>query len=289
MPTILERRVAEFVDRMTEMQGFSGFTESQEKLILFIRGPTGMGKSSLLARMRHECGERELPHVAVECREIGLNTYLQIMCKMRDELRRPELFDDFTQLTEHFTAPRQVNLSIVQTIGTVQTGASVKGSDIGTVNVAGGEGSVPEAERMVRLTEQFVGCLERAAQGRRLMVLLDDTHKMTSETTLWLWTQLLKSLLENRLATVRFVVAARERPEMDRYMSDIVEEVELKPLAIEDIAEYLKRREVYENDDERRQDVALGLFATTHGNPMSVATAVDSLKVLLRKQVAANG
>src|SRR5688572_29244607 len=108
MPSILERRIAEFVDRMTEMQGFSGFVESRDKMVLFIWGPTGLGKSSLLARMSHECKRQEIHYVAVECQDLGLNTYQQIMFEVRDELKRPELFQDFTQLTEIFAAPRQV-------------------------------------------------------------------------------------------------------------------------------------------------------------------------------------
>lgn len=287
--SILEQRIHDFVDRMAELQGFSSFTESEEKLILLIRGPVGMGKSSLLARMRHECGKRELPHVAIDCQEISLNTYYQVMCKMRDELKRPELFQGFTSLTQSFESPR-IHIDVEQDIKEIQAGGSAIGVKIDTLNVSGPATSgVPEPERMVRLTEQFVGSLERAAQGTRLVVLLDETHVMTDQSKLWLWAQLLKSLLENRLPTVRFVVAARERPQMDRYMSNIVEEVELKPLGIDDIVEYLRRRNVYETDEDMQKAAALGMYASTHGNPMMVATAVDSLSELLRKMASSHG
>jgi Cdc6-like AAA superfamily ATPase len=288
MRTILEQRIEDFVDRMAELQGFSAFTESEEKLILLVRGPTGMGKSSLLAKIRRECEKKELRHVAIDCEEISLNTYHQVMCRVRDELKKPELFQDFTRLTQSFEAPR-ISINVGQEIEKIEPGGSAIGVKIDTLNLSGpASAGVPEAERMVRLTEQFVGSLERVAQGVGLVVLLDETHKMTSETTLWLWAQLLKSLLENRLAAVRFVVAVRDRPQMDRYMSNIVEDVELKPLAMVDVVEYLKLRRIGQSDDERRQ-VALGLYASTRGNPMSVATAVDTLNELLRKMASTNG
>lgn len=284
MPTILEQRILEFVDRMAEMQGFSGFVESEEKLVMFVWGPTGMGKSFLLTRMNDECKRHGIRCVLVECQDLGLNSYQQVMCEVRDKLKNPELFQEFNRLTEWFSAPRQVNLSILQSIGTVQSGASIKGAEIGTINIASGvDTSVPEAERMVRLTEQFVESLERAAEGGRLVLLLDDTHKMTSETTLWLWARLLKRLLDAPLPTVRFVVAARERPELDRYMWRIIEEVQLQPLEPEHIAAYLKLRGVGDTEGER-QLAAATLYASSNGNPLKVANLVDTIQASLARK-----
>ena len=57
-PNLLQRRLAEFVDRTSEMDRFCRMLQTGEKPVMIVSGDSGCGKSSLLARMVHECSLR---------------------------------------------------------------------------------------------------------------------------------------------------------------------------------------------------------------------------------------
>jgi len=60
MERVLQKRLAEFVDRDEEMRRFRTMLKSSDKPIMVVWGEAGIGKTSLLARMIHECAVRNL-------------------------------------------------------------------------------------------------------------------------------------------------------------------------------------------------------------------------------------
>lgn len=282
MRTEIERRLAEFVDRKVEMQRFCDLLDGEEKLIMLISGDSGLGKSSLFARMVHECGLRNRKKAEVVWSDTRPHDYMAVMRKIRDDVG-PDLFQPFTDLINYFTVP-QYNLKIdMQGSVRVGEGLQVKDSSVGDVAgvvikdsmivVPRNDMAVPEAERLVELTERFLDVFAAALTSEPLVVFFDTVEKMSENTRAWVWGELLKAVLDGRLKNVRFVLCGITHPPVDRDMEQIIEEAKLAPLGHADIVEYLGLRGVEES---LRPDLADMLLGPTEGKPINLAMRVDS-------------
>lgn len=290
MKSEMERRLAEFVDRKAEMQRFCEMLDGEEKLIMLISGDSGLGKSSLFARMMHECAVRNRKRAEVVWSDTRPHDYMAVMRKIRDDFIS-DVFQPFTDLINYYTVP-QYNLKISGP-GSTQVAEGLTVSDHSTVgDIAGvvikdsmlvlprNDKAIPEAERLAALTDRFLETFATALKNEPLVVFFDTVEKMSEPTHAWVWGELLKAVLDGRLPNVRFVLCGIKHPEIDRDMGQIVEEVELSPLGQADIVEYLELRGI----KEMREQLADMLLATTKGKPFDLATAVDGFLKLQQKR-----
>jgi archaellum biogenesis ATPase FlaH len=290
MKSEMERRLAEFVDRKAEMQRFREMLDGEDKLIMLISGDSGLGKSSLFARMVHECALRNRKKAEVVWSDTRPHDYMAVMRKIRDDFAS-DLFKPFTDLINYYTV-EQYNLKISGP-GSTQVAEGLTVSDHSTVgDIAGivikdsmlvlprNDKAIPEAERLAALTDRFLESFAEALKNEPLVVFFDTVEKMSEPTHAWVWGELLKAVLDGRLPKVRFVLCGIKHPEIDRDMGHIVEEVELSPLGQADIVEYLEVRGI----TEMREQLADMLLATTKGKPFDLATAVDGFLKLQQKR-----
>jgi hypothetical protein len=282
----LQRQLAEFVNREDEMRCFCRMLEEQDKTVMVVWGDGGVGKSSLLAKMIHECASRHIPRAEVIWSDTRNHDYLAVMRKLRDDLG-PEYFSGFTDLVNFFTVPQyDLKISLDGIAGDIRVaeGAQIAGSKVG--DIAGiiikdlmlatprADMAVPESERMARLTDVFVEELAAVVtQGRGAVVLLDAAEKMSGSTRQWIWEELLGAARDGRLPGVNFVLCGREAPELDRDWRRCVELAQLKPLGREHIITYLGKRGVAEAAQAAVADM---LLITTQGNILQIATHVDT-------------
>ena len=109
--------LAAFVDRHVELGRFCEMLENDEKPIMIVWGDDGIGKSSFLARLIHECASRKLRKAEVFASKNRFNSYLEILRKIRDDLG-PELFPNFTQLVNYlYPGPLQARTPIKLDVG----------------------------------------------------------------------------------------------------------------------------------------------------------------------------
>jgi len=292
MITELERRLAEFVDRRSELSAFCNMLESDEKPILLVWGDEGMGKSSLLARMMHECAQRKTPKAEVVLTETRNRDYLAIMRKIRDDIG-VDFFKPFTDLVNFFTEEGYKLKIKVETTGSlsVAQGMQITQSTIGDIaavvikdsmiTIPRSDQAVPESERMARLTDQFIENLGDATKNELLVIFFDDIQKMAEETHNWVCGELLGAVKTGRLPKIRFVVCCHKRLSLDRHMEAIVEQTELRPLQYEDIVQYLAKRGIEES---HRSVLAEMLQARYNGNPLEIATSVDTFLQFRKKR-----
>lgn len=285
MPTELEIRLAEFVDRDAEMSRFLKMLDSRERLIMFVSGGGGFGKSSLLARMIHECALRGIRKSEVAWTETQNHDYLGIMRRIRDDIGL-EYFEKFTTLVNQFTDP-SIRITLATNVATNQVahGLQADGSSIGDIAgiivkdnmfvVPKGDRSIPESERMIPLTTAFLQDLSASALAvGPVLVFFDAVEKMTRETSAWVMGELFHAVLTGSLTNVLFVHCGREKPAIDRFMDRIVEDAELGPLKHNDIILYLQKRGIEEAD---LNPFAELLLVATNGNPLQVATLIDAV------------
>jgi hypothetical protein len=220
---------------------------------------------------------------------------LSIMRKVRDDVG-PDRFAQFTELVNSLIVPDSglvpgINIGVLnihQEVNNVTGGGQVVGVGVNTrASVRDNMGNKPrqdismtDAERMGRLTDIFVDCLEEATGTTQAVFLFDHLEKATSELRSWIWGELFQPLTSGRLSSCRFVLCGRQLSKPESEFQDLwplLEQAELQPLADHDIAEYLGRREGLNLGESDRQLVASWVCASTGGVPFRVATTVEGI------------
>jgi hypothetical protein len=280
--------LAAFVDRQAELGRFCEMLENDEKPIMIVWGDDGIGKSSLLARLIHECASRKLRKAEVFASKSRFNSYLEILRKIRDDLG-PELFPNFTQLVNYlFPNPGQPRAPIKIDIGggaqsvlerAKLENVTIHGDVAGVIikdcmiNVPDETMKIPPEDRMNLLTEKFLKDLAPVVQNEMLVVLFDDIQELTDETYKWLWAGIISALEEGRLKNIRFVLCGRTKPQLEGAAALSVKEAPLQPLGLPDIENYVSRRGLVEAE---RALMSQMLLATTKGIPLQVAISLDA-------------
>ena len=164
-----ERMLTEFVDRSSEMEMFKQVLDDGGLPVMVVSAESGMGKSSLLMRMVHECALRQLLKAELEWSDVDLLDYMATLRRLRDALG-VESFSAFTDLINYYTDDHyqpQLNVNINLHGGNVQVagGAQVSGSTVGDIagvllrdnnfNVQRSDIGISDEERRRRLTERF--------------------------------------------------------------------------------------------------------------------------------------
>lgn len=294
--TPLERRLAAFVDRVSEMDRFRDMLDKREKPIMVVWGEAGLGKTSLFFRMIHECAERKLRRAEIIWTDTRNHTYLDVMCKIRDDVG-VDGFRSFSELLDT-TADQPLALKIeVETTGPFNVGGSsnfrdAQFRDMTGVNIKNptfvmptlpmADRAVLESSRMNKLTDRFLKDLSQTLKQDSLVVFFDGVEKMKDDCYKWVWGELLRAAADGRLDNITFVLCGRTQPELEPDMDFMVERAQLQPLGQEDILEYLTKRREAKNltaviDDRLLIGMSYGLLEGTDGRPDVIATKVDAM------------
>jgi hypothetical protein len=292
-----QKRLAEFVDRTAEMSVYADVLDKGERQIMVVHAEVGMGKTSLLLRMVHECALRRLRKAEVVWKDTSVHDYMAVLRKLRDDLG-VEHFAAFTDLINYYTdANYQPRLDInINVQGRVQVagGAQISGSTVGDVagvvmrdnmfEIQRSDIAVPDEVRREQLTQRFLeGLRELSSSGECVVLFFDAVEKMSDITYQWFWEQLLPPV-RDELPNVRSVLCGQRPPPPDRdWGSDFVAVAELKPLGIDDIEAYIAKRTDGESamPDATRHELARMVLVTTQGTPAAVAAAIDAYSNLL--------
>ncbi len=284
------RRLAEFVDRSAEMALYQNVLDTGELPIMVVSAESGMGKTSLLMRMVHECSLRGLRKAEVVWTDTLVFDYMAVMRRLRDELGA-EHFGAFTDLINYYTdtnyQPRlDINVNLQGGSVQVAGGAQISGSAVG--DIAGvvlrdnmivihrSDIPVPIEVRRELLTKRFLDGLAALSGPAAVVLFFDAIEKMSDITHQWLWEQLLKPVVEGALPNVRAVLLGQRPPPDDRDLAAFMTCVRLEPLGRDDIDAYIAKRAVGKAlSDETRFELAKMLAGITRGRPADVASAVD--------------
>ncbi|MET4388808.1 hypothetical protein ABIB73_004573 [Bradyrhizobium sp. F1.4.3] len=295
MATFQQQRLARFVDRESEMNSFCKMLDGDwPRPILAVWGEGGMGKSSLLLRMVHECSLRSLSKVEINWSDTRNYDYLAVMRKIRDDLGAPQ-FSGFTDLVNFYTVPRHRLEVVVETNAPIDVARNATFGPNAQVGFMGGvvlqpgainadlmlndartDLGISESDRMAQLTDSFVRELNALALQGRVVIFLDAIEKATNTTQRWIWDELFGALRADRLANVLVVIGGRNQPVIDEDWRLLVEERRLGPLSREHIVEYMIKREIA-YDAAQREIAADVIFDATQGNPLSVASTVEAM------------
>jgi hypothetical protein len=294
----MERRLATFVDRASEMTRFREMLDTGDKPIMVVWGEPGLGKTSLFFRMIHECAERQLRKAELVWTDTRNHDYLAVMCKLRDDIGL-ECFQPFSQLVNASPAAQyEIKIDMGGGGGSVAEDMKIEGSarvgDVAYGIIKDSTFVLPmtdraalENTRLIHLTDEFIRGLRQALNAGPLVVFFDGIEKMSDDTRKWVWGELLRAVGEGTLEKITFVLCGREKPQLDQQMEFIVEEAQLQPLGESDILEYLTKR--YQDEKIVADEASLSMTASilmesTKGKPDVVANAVEGAIRKYRKR-----
>jgi hypothetical protein len=286
-----ERLLAQFVDRSAEMVLFAQVLDSNELPIMVVSADAGMGKTSLMMRMVHECALRGLLKAELEWSSLDVLDYMSVMRKLRDSLG-VDHFGAFTDLISYYTDTKytpRLDINVNLQGGSVQVagGAQISGSSVGDIAgvvlrdnmivVQRPDINVPIEMRREQLTQRFLQGLKGLSAERKVVLFFSVTEKMSELTYQWLWEQLLKPVVDGALPNVRAILLGQRSPPADQDLAAFVAHAQLKPLGVDDIDAYIAKRIFgkIEVSDERRRGMAEIMADLTNGHPLEVASAVD--------------
>ena len=287
---VIARRLAEFVDRTAEMAVYARMLDQDDLPIMVIFAESGMGKTSLLLRMIHECSLRKLRTAEVVWSDTLVYDYMAVLRKLRDDLG-VDHFVAFTDLINYYTDASyspQLNLNITAPATVrVAEGAQMSASSVGDIAgvivrdnmivVQRPDIAVPLEVRREQLTHLFLDGLQACSCSERVVIFFDAVEKMSDITNRWVWEQLLPPIRDSVLPNVRIVICGQRPPPRDRDWTDFVACAELKPLGQGDISAYIAKRIAgrVELSEQVCLELATMLLAFTHGRPADVASSVD--------------
>lgn len=295
MPSLQERRLSMFVDRDQEMARFCDMFGTDCKPIMIVYGESGIGKSSLMARMIHECSLRDVRKAEIVWTDTRSHDYLGVMRKVRDDIGT-DFFKAFTDLTNYFTVPKyELQISYTGAGISVGQGMTIDGGSVGSMsaitikdvmlNAPRADMAVPETERMARLTDLFFKSLAQATNNELLVVFLDAIEKMSLDTEKWISSELLRAVGEGQLRNIRFVACGQRKPNLSEWRP-LIQETQLQPLTMPHIIEYLAKRGV----PEEYQEIAAGiLLDATNGKLSDIANLAEGIVMRLKKQTSSDG
>jgi hypothetical protein len=274
-------KLENFVDRTGEMRRFEEMLSRDAPSVMVVWGDSGMGKTSLLAKMVHRVSAQGLKKIEIVWTDTRNYDFLGIMRKCRDDLGAAH-FEAFTRETNRATSAVEFHVKVEGDIH-MFNGASIRNSQIGDVTAIAirdnmfnlpAESQSRASERMMLLTDAFFSDLAAylATVGKPVVLFLDAVEKMSAESRQWLWGELLATIRDDRLRGLKVVTCGREKPERSRDFDDTVDEAELGPLGTEDVCDYLQSRGITANT----RELAAMLIAARGSKPVDVATAVDA-------------
>ncbi|WP_404386494.1 tetratricopeptide repeat protein [Knoellia locipacati] len=261
-----------------------------------VTGATGMGKSTLLRRIRDSAHESAYSTVLLDLtfyepgyagRSHSRMTHTDAL-KNFDALKsvartlvqhlRPDLVDRIEEAARlarvpvlELQTPSQISVSNVMNVG---PHASV--SDSGQSSASAGDDSAAAYDQLrvqriisagIDLSDALIECLNEISRTRPIMLLVDNVDRVI-DTELGSWLLRVVQQLE------RTVVVLTHEPGRETQLPEgIGERVRIPPLTVEEVALYLERRQVADNGPE----LAALVHRSSGGVPIGVALVADLL------------
>lgn len=288
-------RYGEFVDRTRELKRFCSIVDEDEFVVMLIRGEKGFGKTSLQKRLIYECREvRKMRWAYTYWVDTRNYNYMTVMRMVRDAIGQ-QFFQAFTDQLNYFTkADYTLNVNI-QTAGSGVNilndakldnvkvgeivGQKIEKIEIHDLNIdkPREDKIIEEQERMFKLTQQFLSDLRTALGTERIVILIDDVEEMPPETRKWLWSELVKTVLDLNVTNIKFVFCidcVDAEPQLDDLVLRKVQSGRLSVLKEEHIREYLSKRKV--GTDAQCEAMATMMVLNGADQPLKMANMVTA-------------
>jgi hypothetical protein len=273
-----------FVNREHIFSGFGRMLSGEsEKQIMLVKAPGGMGKSWLVAKLKHECSiaEPRIHFASIDFKDGQAYDYLSVIRRTRDEIGAAY----FNHLTEVINAATgvQVNLKIESSSSqpvNIQRIQDVTNSEI---NIAGGhivkdnfflvqvDSQAVRFEIKSQIVRAFFEQFRQFLAAEKAVLFFDTYGKAPQAIRYWLEGDLLVQIRDGKLPGLVVVITGREVPELDMMWKHCATRPGLEPLGNEDVAKYLVEKRGLKDVDPDT------LYKATLGNPQLLGMLADNI------------
>ncbi len=243
-----------FVNREKQYQGFQKMLAGETpKSVMVVEAPSEMGKTWLIQRMRHYCGENKIPVLLVDFRDRRPHDYLSLVRLARDQMGA-EFFNALTTTINNFTnvnvqintggAGGGVNVNVADG-STAQVGGDVAGRDIIKDNQFYIQADSEMARRAaeIQINDSFFACLTKLVEAKgHAVFLFDSGEDITTEADRWLKDTLLARVPQGTLTKMVIIIAGRKAPELGETLKEHVGRTGLDVFAEAHVTEYITNK-----------------------------------------------
>jgi hypothetical protein len=270
-----------FVNREKQYQGFQKMLAGETpKSVMVVEAPADMGKTWLIQKMRHYCGENSLPALSVDFRDRRPHDYLSLVRLARDQMGA-EFFNPLTTTINNFTS---VNVQITTggggggvTVNTADSSSAQVGGDVAGRDIIKDNQFFIQADSDIarRAAESqindafFAGLTQLVAAKSHAVFLFDSCEDITTEADRWLKDYLLARVPAGTLAKAIIVLAGRKTPELGETLKEYVARTGLDLFTEDHVKEYIV---------DKRKITGLDLatiYKTSGGQPGLLAKMAD--------------
>jgi hypothetical protein len=271
-PPLPPRDLSNFVNREGEVNAFCKMLKDAERPIMLVSGREGAGKTELVFKLLERCANLSVRNTAVIWADGRFNDYVEVMCKISEEIGS-EFFEYFIALIEEEQSNPRIKLPG------------------GQVTALSGPVEQPLRDfaraRMALLTDAFVPGLAEATREEPVVIFLDYAEQMSEETRDWVWGELFRATADGKLPNVRFVLCTEQEPALKPNLITKIKKFSLKAFEFPHIVDFLERRfekeKVAVNKD-RLRGWAEMIYLKTDRYPASVLVAAVELVDLVQQQ-----
>ena len=240
------RRIQDwFVNRKKQRDLFlKMLAQTVEKQIMLVEAPGGMGKSWLINWLRGECNAQQVPvsHFNLEQLTYASLDYLGIVREARDQLGAGY----FNSMTEIINASTSGGVSQAG-----QADDAIVRDNLGFVRV---DSDQVRQQIKLRIQNLFFECLRKIPQ-RRVVFLVDAYEDVKRDAQEWIEGELLSRICRGESPNALAVIAGRQGPRLNSPGLNLPDWekfvippppklTDLELLLTDDVAEYLRRRNV---------------------------------------------
>ena len=246
--TLTDRVLQWFVDRERALRRFRAMLAGQDlALVLVVEGPTGIGKTWLLERLRQEAKAQAVQESVIDFAsgeafdDLLLVQWAALRLGSHHFETLNDTLEEATQLEVVLKVESGTDSGGVTFHGDAEVYGDVAGRDI----IKGNTFNVQVGSQVIRIWQErinkaFFTDLAQLAVANGAVLLYDSFEQATDEASLWIKNRLLRSLGEGELPGVRVAIAGRQVPTFPSTWHDLVAELRLGPLPAAEVRTYLR-------------------------------------------------
>jgi len=269
-----------FVNRDKQYQGFlKMLARETPKTLMLVEASSEMGKTWLIQRIRHYCGENDIPAMHVDFRDRRAYDYLSLVRTARDQIGEQH-FNHLTATINNFTG---VNITLSNANTGSSGGVNVSGGAVNAQDIAGrdvikdnqfyiqADSDMQRRAAEIKINDAFFFCLTELLKTKKAVAFLFDSFEdVTTEAENWLNDYLLSKMRESQLEKAIVVIAGRKVPQLGETAKAIVAKTGLDLFTEEHVKEYIVNRRKIEGLDLET------VFKTSRGFPGLLAKMADA-------------
>lgn len=256
----------------------------RDKIVFWISGESGLGKSTLLTKLVLETLPPELLVVELSGstgRQLEPLDLMRTICSRVD----PTAFSRFQNaVSESKENNIVVDVSPSKAV-TVGSHANFLNSQVGSisgvhvetlnVNITPTPDSVFAQNEINRITDLFLDDLSNYCRPPTL-ICVDAAERLSTRCKSWISQELVPALID-RIDNMKLVVCSQEQPTFSDHFEPFIAVRQLKPVTLDVIKDYLKLSQVREDLLDGASQV---LFLSSRGNMLVIANIAQGLLAL---------